>query len=377
MTSRERLLATVAGKPVDRPAVNFYEIGGFMVDPNDPDPYNVYNDPSWKPLLELAENETDITRFVGATAKPMLENCRHEYYTDETIDRNGARFIHTTLRVDGRTLTSVGRRDPELHTVWMIEHLLKDIDDLKAFLKLPDEVFAYEPDVSNMPAVEDALGDRGVVIVDTADPLCHAAGLFSMETYTTIAYTEPVLFRRLLDKFARWLYPYVETVAKAFPGRLWRVVGPEYATEPYLPQELFQEYVVNYTKPIVQSIQSHGGYARLHCHGRIRSALPHIVSMEVTGLDPLEPPPQGDVELAEVRREYGRDLVLFGNIEVSDIENLAPREFERVAARALEDGTRGEGRGFVLMPTSCPYGRTITSNTLENYRTLIRLAQQG
>ena len=54
MTSRERLLKTLKGETVDRPAVSFYEIGGFDINPDDPDEYNVYNHPSWRPLLQLA-----------------------------------------------------------------------------------------------------------------------------------------------------------------------------------------------------------------------------------------------------------------------------------------------------------------------------------
>ena len=41
MTRRERLMATLRGETVDRPAVNFYEIGGFLVNPDDPDEYNI------------------------------------------------------------------------------------------------------------------------------------------------------------------------------------------------------------------------------------------------------------------------------------------------------------------------------------------------
>ena len=62
MTRRERLMATLRGETVDRPAVNFYEIGGFLVNPDDPDEYNIYNSPSWRPLLDLAEEKTDIIR---------------------------------------------------------------------------------------------------------------------------------------------------------------------------------------------------------------------------------------------------------------------------------------------------------------------------
>ena len=63
MTRRARLRATLEGKPVDRPAVSFYEVGGLTMDPADPDPFNIYSDPSWRPLLELAEERTDLIRM--------------------------------------------------------------------------------------------------------------------------------------------------------------------------------------------------------------------------------------------------------------------------------------------------------------------------
>ena len=95
--------------------------------------------------------------------------------------------------------------------------------------------------------------------------------------------------------------------------------------------------------------------------------------MNADALDPIEPPAQGDISLREVREQYGDQMVLFGNIEVSDIENMDPAEFEAKARQSIHEGTAGTGRGFVLMPTASPYGRTITGRTLLNYLTLIRL----
>ena len=37
MTCKERLTSTLRGESVDRPAINYYEIGGFIVDTDDPD----------------------------------------------------------------------------------------------------------------------------------------------------------------------------------------------------------------------------------------------------------------------------------------------------------------------------------------------------
>jgi len=59
MTRRERLINTLMGKPVDRPAVCFYEINGLDQDPAGPSPFNIYSDPSWKPLLDLTREKTD------------------------------------------------------------------------------------------------------------------------------------------------------------------------------------------------------------------------------------------------------------------------------------------------------------------------------
>jgi len=382
MNRRERLMATLCGKPVDRPAVNFYEIGGFKVDPEDPDEFNIYNDPSWRPLLELAEEQTDLIRMRSpvkarsheVTSEKSLGNSRDEFFKTSEYMEQGCLFTFTTLKTGGREMRSLTRRSPEVDTVWTVEHLLKGPEDLKAYLELPDEVFTEDIDVSRLIEEDEKLGESGIIMVDTEDPICAAASLFSMEDFTVVAMTEQKLFHRMLEKLSRYIQARTETVAREFPGRLWRIYGPEYATEPYLPPGLFREYVVRYTGPMVEAIQNHGGFARIHCHGRIRAILDYIVGMGATAIDPVEPPPQGDVELEYVRREYGKELVLFGNIEIADIESREPEDFEKIVEKALIDGTSGEGKGFVLMPTSAPYGRNITSRVMKNYETMVRLA---
>jgi len=374
LTKAERFRRAIRGEPVDRPPVSFYEIGGWRPDPDNPDPYNIYNAPDWRPLLELAEAQTDLIRMCHPSRKPAEGNPRSEFFRSETWEENGSRFTRTTLAVGGRKLTSCHRRDRAVATSWTLEHLLKDEDDVKAYLQLPDAVFDYTCDIAPLLEAERLLGDAGIVMVDTGDPICSVAPLFSMEDYTIFAMTEPALFHRLLEKHARSCHATAETVARAFPGRLWRICGSEYASEPYLPPRLYEEYVVRYTGPMVEAIQRHGGYARIHSHGRLQNILPLIATMGAVGLDPIEPPPQGDVALTDVQRRYGEQLVLFGNIESSELESLAPDAFERRVQQALKDGTGG--RGFVLMPSAAPYGRTVTKDTLTNYETMVRLVKE-
>jgi hypothetical protein len=220
MTPRERLIATLKGDKVDRPAVSFYEIGGFNIDPDDPDKFNVYNSPSWKPLLQLADNHTDIIRM----ASPVRADSHSSWGGDSTMSSGNPiveqnawedgddRYTRLTYNIGKRKLTSLNRRNKDIDTVWTIEPLLKDIDDVKTFLQLPDEVFEEEIDVEPLLKQETELGDRGILMVDTEDPLCAVATLFSMNNYTVFALTEQTLFQKLLEKHARYLHKRTELV---------------------------------------------------------------------------------------------------------------------------------------------------------------------
>jgi hypothetical protein len=96
--------------------------------------------------------------------------------------------------------------------------------------------------------------------------------------------------------------------------------------------------------------------------------------MGADATDPIEPPPHGDVELTDVRKKYGKELVLFGNLELADIENSDPTDFETIVEKSLIDGTASDGKGFVLTPSSAPTGRRITPRVMTNYETIVRLA---
>jgi len=387
MNRRQRLMATMRGEAVDRPAVCFYELNGLDEDYNNPDPFNIYTDPSWRELIELTRDHTDRIvmrgvpfiqdksaagkkqQFLGIPSDPLAGISKEVI----TYDDNGSRIVTRTIETPGRTLTSRTRHDKDVNTIWTLEHLLKDADDLKALLEIDFPEATGEPDVSVVLKAEEALGDAGIVMIDTADPLCVAAGLFDMATYTMTAVLEPDMFHELLGRFAKVLHWQTEKTSKALPGRLWRIYGPEYASPPYQSPANYKDLVVKYDQPMVDSIQAHGGFVRIHSHGNLKEIIDDIASMGVDGLDPIEPPHQGDIELLEVRKRHGKQMVLFGNLESTDIENLPTDQFELKIKIAIEQGTYGEGRGFVLMPSSCPYGRKLPKLALENYRKMVEM----
>ena len=206
MNRHTRLMATLRGEPVDRPAVCFYELNGLDERPEDDDPFNIYAHPSWAPLIELTRERADRIVIRSVPFRGALDPV-DELTQTETWFENGSRYERRSVRCGGRSLTATTRRDPDVNTIWQIEHLLKDVDDLRAYLELPVAEKLGEPDSTGVLAAERMLGDTGIVMIDTPDPLCLAASLFDMATYTIIAATEQRLFHRLLERYAATCSP--------------------------------------------------------------------------------------------------------------------------------------------------------------------------
>jgi hypothetical protein len=375
MTRRDRLLATLRGEAVDRPPVSFYELNGIDEDLQNPDPFNIYSHPSWEPLINLTKEKTDRIALRGVIYDSVLPDPIDSMAEIETKIINGSLITIKKIHTGSRILTARTRKDCDINTIWTEEFFLKDVDDLKALINYQFDNFGGLPDLSKIDETEKILGDTGIVLCDMPDPLCLAGSLFDLGIFSEIAYTETALFEALMDKFAEVLYPRVEYISKNYPGRLWRIYGPELASAPILPPNLFKELVVKYDTPIINLIKKYGGYARIHSHGNLKNILDHIIATGADALDPIEPPPQGDVELSYIREKYGKQLVLFGNLEISDIENLPTERFAEKVKRSVDEGTKGLGRGFVLMPSAAPYGRYLSSLTVKNYEKIIEVIE--
>jgi uroporphyrinogen-III decarboxylase len=344
--------------------------------PDNPDEYNVYSDPSWQPLFHLAAEQTCCMprpgmRFANSPKEGFHSpfgraECRKETEPNGTIHR------YNTLNLAGRTYRSHQMRERDVDTTWTVEHFFKDAEDLAHWLDHTGED-DWEPvaDISHLLETEEKLGDAGIIMVDMGDPLCDLAGLFSMEDYLVTALQNRELFHKALGRIAGSKQKEVEALAKAAPGRLWRICGPEYATAPFLPPALFDEYVVRYDAPMIDAIKQTGGVPRAHIHGNLRGILPLVLKAGWTATDPAEPPSQGDMEVEEIRAVCGENFTIFGNVEVSWIETMEESLFREKIKNALKNGPNSKGTCFVLQPGACPIGRNISPRVLHNYTTMV------
>ncbi len=146
--------------------------------------------------------------------------------------------------------------------------------------------------------------------------------------------------------------------------------GAELATPPMMSPELFDAFVVKYDSRLFDLVHRYAGLVRVHCHGNVKDALSKFIDMGADALDPLEPPPQGDIEMDDAKRICGGRMTLLGNIEFSDLETLTPMEIEEKVKRAICDG--GKER-FILYPAS----RSISALTDRFTANAIRYVEAG
>ena len=140
-------------------------------------------------MIELTRERTDriVMRSVPfrAASDPVAELTQ-----TETWFENGSRYERRTLRCGRRTLTADTRRDPDVNTVWQIEHLLKDVGRPAGLPRAPAAEQHGEADCAacSRPSGAGRLGHRDD---RHARPVVPGRRLFDMATYTVIAATEP------------------------------------------------------------------------------------------------------------------------------------------------------------------------------------------
>ena len=91
---------------------------------------------------------------------------------------------------------------------------------------------------------------------------------------------------------------------------------------------------------------------------------------DLTVIDPLEPPPMGDCDLAELKRLYGDRIVLKGNLHTTDVMLRGSAEdVKRASMQAIDDAKEG---GRFILSTGDQCGRDTPD---ENLRMMVETAR--
>jgi uroporphyrinogen-III decarboxylase len=256
----------------------------------------------------------------------------------------------------------------DVYTTWRAEHWCKSIADVNKALSVPYEPASY--DASDLARVKVELGEGGIVLGSIGDPAYLAADLMSFQDFLLWAFEQTDHFARTVDILAERVLENLRRQLDCCVLDCYRIVGPEYFTPPYLSPAMFKRFVVPHVSAMTRLIHRRGGKVRLHCHGRIGRVLDMMLDTGCDGIDPCEPPPDGDIGLDEVKRKcQARGVSVWGNMELKVLEHGTPgqvrAEVQKIMNQAKADGA------FVLMPTAAPINVPLSPKTEANYKAFI------
>jgi hypothetical protein len=369
-TGRRRLLTALACRIPDRVPVNTYEMAGR----DSRDWYN--NQPSYARIMDCIRKKTDcITNW-----NPLPPNDRYigmdgflgsAYPVPmETEVEEEGNFVRTTtwLETPRGNLRSVSQKDPSVNTTWVVEHYCKNSADVDGALSVPYEPAQY--DASDYPRVLAELGEHGIVMASLADPAYLAADLMSFEDFLLWIFEQTDHFARTVEIVAERVMENLRRQLELCPVDLYRICGPEYMTPPFLPPAMFRRFMLPHLRAMVEIIHRAGAKARIHCHGRIKQVLDMILDTGCDGLDPCEPPPDGDIDLAVVKKKcLAAGMSVWGNMELKLLEKGTPAAVREEVRRIMQKAK--EGGGFILLPTASPANVPFSPQTEANLMAFI------
>jgi uroporphyrinogen decarboxylase len=319
--------AKLTGKP-------FYEVGS-----------PVGTIPLWEAQLNCARHYDVAAWLVPGPGRTRREPPDPSTY--EVIE-GGRILVRNEMDSKFGKLTSAAIYPPD-DAGWPIERPVKEFRHYEAFRNFGQTDFTAL-DLSEIAECYEQCGGQGIVEVYVAGSFMdYVAGMRQGGMVQAIydVLDNPGYFDEWFEWFVDHCVRGTEHMAQhAKADALF--IGCGYASLEILGEKLWRKYDAPLFKAVCDAAHKHGKIVHLHQHGGCMRILRDIVEAGVDAVCPLERPPGGDVtDLAAVKREYGKDIALKGNVHT--VETLIRGTVEDVIAQTREclDAAKAGG-GFIL-----------------------------
>lgn len=184
---------------------------------------------------------------------------------------------------------------------------------------------------------------------ETRGPFDHVLNLVSAENMMIALMTSREQVHKLLEWATRSAITW--SVAQIRRGCDAIKVSSPWVNAGLISPKDYREFVVPYERELARAVREAGGFIYTHTCGAISDRLEDMMACGINGLECLDPPPLGNVELPDaIQRTKGR-IFIKGNID--SVHTLLNKDIDGVRAdvrRVVETGAPGGG---YICSTAC------------------------
>jgi hypothetical protein len=263
-------------------------------------------------------------------------------FQEETLEETG---LYRVYRTGAGTVVKQFKEIPgSLKSTQWLEYPIKTRDD---WVRLRDEQLDPDDPGRYPPPQEWAALKKGwcardnVISIDGGSFYGYVRDWIGVENLSLILYDDPGLIHEMMDYLAdfylRVLHRAVEEVDIDF-AMFWEDMC--YKTGPLLSPAMFREFMLPGYKKVTAFLREHGvELSWVDCDGNIEALLPLWIEGGVRGHYPLEV--ASDMDAARLRRQYGREIVMWGNVDKRALtagKAAIDAELQRLAPVVAEGG---------------------------------------
>lgn len=344
MTPKERLLAAIMGKEVDRI------------------PWSPFLAYFWDYLPVEVQNEGQLRFLEEIGADPMIRGShllykiQHNRCSVKERIEGGEKF--TLYETPVGNLYSRHVYSKAGNTWFIMEHPVKTKKDFKTLACFYED-YTILPDVDGFCEDYKNTGDRVLFLPLVGTELKSSFQSFielwvgtEELVYSLADYPEAVheCLDAMRKKAAETVLISIRTPAEVF-------ITYEDTSTTNISPSYFNDYIAPEINAWCKTIHGAGKYLIHHACGRLKGLMPY---MGTTGIDLIEsvtPPPTGDIELWEVRKIIPEHVGLIGGIEPTVLLNSTMESLEQYVTDLLNK--MGRKRYILANSDSCPPGVTV------------------
>jgi uroporphyrinogen-III decarboxylase len=180
------------------------------------------------------------------------------------------------------------------------------------------------------------------VHVEVFSPFTHLLEFFGYQPALMAMLETPDLCLCLLERFAAMTAAQVQCYGSCQPDAI--LISSAFAGAGFISREMYRQFVLPYEQQVVEAIRRFAIPAYTHTCGAIGDRLDLMAQTGLDGIDTLDPPPLGTVDLAQAKAEFGQRLFFKGNLDaVNEMLRADESEFEQAVIERLRIGKPGSG----------------------------------